>query len=242
MQLIGLFDMLPKELIFIVVQCIGIFVLMSFRKQAQPLKSEQLSFAKAQGATETLLEQHQTEPGRRSGTSTGLEEVCTAADYSEEAFACLVDQQILLDIQTNITAADYSEEDCSSDRSRSCIRISGGCAQVKAARRALSRRGFLKKSNDGRFPLNGHWETMHGMSVTVEGKLVRWSPKRASRLTFYGVRRDKCSLSVYGEIATGRLVTPATLDGHKIVKWSNGDEWYSTGECMLAGQRSFPRP
>jgi len=209
MQLIDFLNMIPKELIFIIVQSIGIFVLVSFRKQAELRKNEQHGFSKMQEETEIMVDESSTEPGRRSDTSTGSEEVCTLSDYPEE--------------------------DVSAEQSRSCIRISGGYSQVKAARRALARRGFLKKSNDGRFPLNGHWETMHGMSVIVEGKLVRWSPKRASRLVFNSVRRDRCSLSLYGETAIGSLVTSITPGGHKIMRWSNGDEWYSTGGCSVAG-------
>jgi len=138
--------------------------------------------------------------------------------------------------QANVQGDDHSEcpEAISSDWFKSSIRVSGNLAYVKAACRSLKKHGFLKKEADDKFPLNGHWETDHGMGVTIEGKLVRWSQKRASRLKFHGSQNRLCSLSLYGESATGQLVLPIAPETRKMVQWSNGDVWHSHDGCRLS--------
>jgi len=109
------------------------------------------------------------------------------------------------------------------------ITITGDLPRVKAARRTLKQHGFLDEEEDEEvWPLNGHWETDHGLTVVVEGKLVRWSRQRASRLQFSAPDRRSCVLTLYGVPSQGRLVTPGTAPGAtKTLSWANGDVWHS---------------
>lgn len=115
------------------------------------------------------------------------------------------------------------------------LRIAGGLSQIKAARRTLKKYGLLDKSNDDKFPLNGHWETDHGMIVVIEGKMVRWTPARASRLQFTDNCRRSCSLVLYGETTTGELATGIGIvpGAPKMLKWANGDTWHSFDGCRI---------
>eukprot|EP00427_Karlodinium_veneficum_P000097 CAMPEP_0169167420 /NCGR_PEP_ID=MMETSP1015-20121227/60468_1 /TAXON_ID=342587 /ORGANISM="Karlodinium micrum, Strain CCMP2283" /LENGTH=598 /DNA_ID=CAMNT_0009240141 /DNA_START=171 /DNA_END=1965 /DNA_ORIENTATION=+ len=108
------------------------------------------------------------------------------------------------------------------------VHITGSLARVKAARKSFKQYGFLDKDENQTWPLNGHWETEHGLTVIIEGKLVRWSRQRASKLRFEGLDRRACILTVYGEAASGRLVTPGISPGAtKTLRWNNGDVWHS---------------
>lgn len=120
------------------------------------------------------------------------------------------------------------------------VHATGSLAQVKAFRKTLSKRGFLTKDCCSEWPLNGHWETDHGLTVIVEGKLVRWSQQRASRLRFAGKDRTTCELALYGEAANGRLVTPATAPGAtRELRWDNGDVWHSYDGRVIDGLTLF---
>jgi hypothetical protein len=114
---------------------------------------------------------------------------------------------------------------------QSCIHevhVTGSLSRVKAARRSFKQFGFLDKDDDQTWPLNGHWETEHGLTVVIEGKMVRWSRQRASKLRFAGLDRSECILTVYGEAALGRLITPGSSPGAiKTLRWDNGDVWHS---------------
>lgn len=114
------------------------------------------------------------------------------------------------------------------------IAMTGKLPQVKAVCRTLKKHGFVKNCNDDKFPLNGHWETEHGLNVIIEGKIVRWSQKRASKLKFDDTARSSCSLSLYGEDTVGRLVAPTAAGVSKTLQWDNGDIWHSSGGCKIA--------
>jgi hypothetical protein len=108
------------------------------------------------------------------------------------------------------------------------VQVTGSFESIKAVRRTLKQHGFLDKDNDDAWPLNGHWETDHGLTVMIEGKLVRWSRQRASRLSFAAPDRRSCLLHLYGSPARGQLVTPGLSPGAtKSLRWDNGDTWHS---------------
>jgi pentatricopeptide repeat protein len=108
------------------------------------------------------------------------------------------------------------------------VHVTGSLPRVKAARKSCKQYGFLDKDENQTWPLNGHWETEHGLTVIIEGKIVRWSRQRASKLRFAGLDRRACILTVYGEAALGRLVTPGSSPGAtKTLRWNNGDVWHS---------------
>merc|ERR1719329_1146773 len=92
----------------------------------------------------------------------------------------------------------------------------------------MKQHGFLDKMEADSSPLDGHWETDNGLTVVIEGKLLRWSGKRASRLRFTDNDRTACETRLYGEKACGHLVLPA-LDptATKTLSWDNGDVWHS---------------
>jgi len=112
--------------------------------------------------------------------------------------------------------------------------MTGNLPQVKAVCRTLKKHGFVKKCNDVKFPMNGHWETEHGLNVIIEGKIVRWSQTRASKLKFVGATRASCSLSVYGDNMVGRLVAPTVTGASKTLQWESGEVWHSFGGCNIA--------
>merc|ERR1719401_3141695 len=106
--------------------------------------------------------------------------------------------------------------------------IIGSLARVKAARRSLKQDGFFDKDHDPAWPMDGHYETAHGAIVFIEGKMVRWSRKRASRLRFTGTDRRACLLSVNGELCRGELLSPGLVPGAaKSLRWNNGDVWHA---------------
>lgn len=118
----------------------------------------------------------------------------------------------------------------------------GSRRQIKAVRRSLKQHGLMDEAETDAWPLNGHWETEHGATVVVEGKIVRWSSKRASKLCFTKEDRSACTLVLYGEATHGRLVTPpfASYVG-KMLRWDNGDVWrscygHTIGEETLLSQ------
>lgn len=115
------------------------------------------------------------------------------------------------------------------------IRIEGELAQVKATCKSLRKHGFVNKLNDENFPLNGHWETPHGLVVGIEKKVVRWSPKRASKLKFTRADKCSCSLSLYGETVKGRMVRKTGPDEATQLRWDNGDVWWLLDGCRIGG-------
>jgi len=119
------------------------------------------------------------------------------------------------------------------------IKITGNFPHLRAACRSLKKNGFMKKCKDDKFQLNGHWVTEHGLNVIIEGKIVRWSPKRASRLKFLDNSRSSCSLGVYGENTVGRLVSPTIAEATKTLKWDNGDVWQQFEGCRIAHEAVF---
>lgn len=114
------------------------------------------------------------------------------------------------------------------------ISMNGNLSHLKAVSRTFKKHGFVKKCNDSEFPMNGHWETEHGMNVIIDGKIVRWSQKRASKLKFVGAARESCSLSVYGDTMVGRLVEPTVTGASKTLRWESGEVWNSFGGCHIA--------
>lgn len=122
---------------------------------------------------------------------------------------------------------------CPLDQYKNTVRIAGNLVQMRTVRKTLKNHGFLNKLTDEKFPLNGHWETEHGMRVVIEGKMVRWSQTRASQLQFMGADKGKCLLSIYGETTVGRVVQ-ATMPGTRtVLKWTNGDVWHSMDGCCI---------
>lgn len=108
------------------------------------------------------------------------------------------------------------------------IHVTGSLSHVKACHRTLKQHGFLNKQESCESPLDGHWETDHGLTVVVEGKIVRWGGQRASMLRYTRDDRSACTLQLYGETARGELVTQAiSPDARKMLRWDNGDVWQS---------------
>jgi len=108
------------------------------------------------------------------------------------------------------------------------MHITGSLSQMKAVRKTLKQHGFLDSSERGCSPLDGHWETDHGLTVVIEGKLVRWSAQRASRLRFTNEDRTACKMMLYGEVTNARLMSPSmSPDATKTLMWDNGDVWHS---------------
>lgn len=107
------------------------------------------------------------------------------------------------------------------------IRIAGSLAHIKAARRTLKQQGFLDKCESDVWPLDGHWETDHGLTVVIEGKIVRWSGERATRLRFTADDRSACVLPLYGEATQGHVSPNVAPDASKTLSWDNGDLWHS---------------
>lgn len=119
------------------------------------------------------------------------------------------------------------------------MQITGSMSQIKAVRKTLKQHGLLDNTESDCSPLDGHWETDHGLTVIVEGKLVRWSAQRASKLSFTNKERTRCTMSLYGEATNGRLVSPATSPhASKSLVWENGDVWQSY-EGRVIGQDTF---
>jgi pentatricopeptide repeat protein len=134
----------------------------------------------------------------------------------------------LLPVSVPYLVATLARADASqSSLCRHEVRIAGSRPQVKTARRMLKQYGFLDRAEDCEaWPLDGHWETDHGLTVVIEGKLVRWSRQRASRLQFAGADRRSCVLTLYGAATQGQLVTPGMSPGAvKSLRWDNGDVW-----------------
>jgi len=117
----------------------------------------------------------------------------------------------------NVTRASCTHE----------IRLSGSLPQMKAARRTLKQLGFLDKSECKGGPLDGHWETGQGFTVVIEGKIVRWSARNASKLRYTRDDRCACVLTLYGEASHGHLEPLSQApEGSQVLKWDNGDVWY----------------
>lgn len=105
------------------------------------------------------------------------------------------------------------------------IEVAGSLSKIKAVRRTLKQLGFLDKEK-GPWPLDGHWETSHGLTVVIEGKMVRWSGRHASKLRFTSQDRTACVLSLYREATQGQLVEGHGPMTQISLRWSNGDIWY----------------
>jgi len=127
------------------------------------------------------------------------------------------------------------------------VQVAGSLSQIKAVRKTLKQQGFLDESEKNAWPLDGHWETDDGLTVVIEGKLVRWGGQHASRLRFEGEDRRACTLQLYGKPAKGQTVTPAyEPQSSKQLRWDNGETWHSydgraIGEDVLFSQ-SMTKP
>jgi len=109
--------------------------------------------------------------------------------------------------------------------------------QIKAARRTLKQLGFLNKAENGGSPLDGHWETDRGFTVVIEGKIVRWSERDASKLRYTRGDRRACMLTLYGSASHGQLVRLSDApDSLEVLRWDNGDVWYPC-DSRAVGQR-----
>jgi len=130
-----------------------------------------------------------------------------------------------------LAATIYQAQDDSIAPCAHEIHVTGSLSHVKAFRKTLKQHGFLDKSESCESPLDGHWETDHGLTVVIEGKLVRWGGQRASVLRFTQEDRSACTLGLYGETAHGQLVpqTPSefSASARKMLRWDNGDTWHS---------------
>lgn len=116
------------------------------------------------------------------------------------------------------------------------IHVTGSLSHIKSVRKTFKQLGFLDKAEGDSWPLDGHWETDYGLTVVIEGKVVRWSGQKASRLKFSGKDRRACVLRLYGVETHGHLVSPAqALDATKTIVWDNGDVWNSY-EGRVIGQ------
>jgi pentatricopeptide repeat protein len=123
-----------------------------------------------------------------------------------------------------ISQADVAQRDLSIHE----VNITGDLPQIKSVRRTLKQHGLLDTDTSDAWPLNGHWETDHGLTVILEGKVVRWSRQRASKLSFVGHDRRSCILTLYGAPTRGQLVTPGLVHGAtKSLRWDSGDVWHS---------------
>lgn len=115
------------------------------------------------------------------------------------------------------------------------IHVTGCLPQIKAVRKTLKQLGFLDKTERSAWPLDGHWVTDHGLTVVIEGKIVRWSGQKASRLR-YAEDRRACVLRLYGVDTHGQLESAVhALDAAKTLRWDNGDVW-NAYEGRVIGQ------
>lgn len=119
------------------------------------------------------------------------------------------------------------------------IEIKGSRARVNAVRRTLHQYGFLGKDESQARPLDGHWQTPTGLTVTIDGKTARWSQQRASRLKFTSADLRACTLRLYGEPAVGQLVQPIVPGAAKSLRWDNGDVWHAYDGRVIGGTPLF---
>lgn len=119
------------------------------------------------------------------------------------------------------------------------VEIKGSLSRMKAVRKTLKQHGFLDKSETDSWPLDGHWQTTHGLVVVIERKIVRWSQQRASRLCFTSSDRRECALVVYGESTRGHLAQPIASGAPRALKWDNGDVWHSYGGRVICQTTLF---
>jgi pentatricopeptide repeat protein len=114
------------------------------------------------------------------------------------------------------------------------ISVTGRLAYIKNVRKTLKQHGFLDREEDGSWPLDGHWETEHGLTVVIERSLVRWSRHRASKLKVLGSDRRSCALHLYGVSSKGHVVAPGLAPGAtKTLRWDNGDVWHSYSNRII---------
>jgi len=107
------------------------------------------------------------------------------------------------------------------------LQVTGSLPQIKAVQRTLKQHGFLDSTEKDARPFDGHWETDDGLTVIIEGKVVRWGGQHASRLRFTGEDRRACMLTLYGKPTKG-LTSPAIeTQATKQLRWDNGDTWHS---------------
>jgi hypothetical protein len=124
---------------------------------------------------------------------------------------------VILRAETCVSPGSYVHE----------VQAVGGLNEIKAVRKTFKQHGFLDKDERDTWPLNGHWETEQGLTVVVEGKIVRWSRQGASKLQFAGCDRSSCVLSLYGEATQGHLAIPGlSPEATKSLRWDNGDVWH----------------
>jgi hypothetical protein len=243
-----LFDNIDEvPLVALMMQCIAIFVALLCGLRAKARTVDQPEQAKVQCdyrsptveaqavsscAAKSLEDDRQMRANVQCDGASPTLEAKAVSSFAPQPQALVEDQQE----QANVQGDSHSECPAApipTDWFTSIIRVSGDLSHVKAASRRLKKHGFLKKDNDEQFPLSGHWETEHGLTVVIDGKRVLWSQKRASRLKFHGAQRRLCSLSLYGENTTGQLVLPISPETRKMVQWSNGDVWQSYDGCKL---------
>jgi hypothetical protein len=147
-------------------------------------------------------------------------------------------EQLSQQVEDSFDTVGQDVADLASEWCANVIDISGTFPQVKAARRTLKKHGIMDTCDCSRFPLDGHWKTEHGLVVVIERKTVRWTPQRASRLRFEGIDRRSCSLSMYGELVQGRLVSELIPGVAKSLEWSNGTVWHCH-DGNLVGQATL---
>jgi hypothetical protein len=126
-------------------------------------------------------------------------------------------------VMTKAEEYEKSSAPCAHD-----IEIMGSLPHIKAVRKTLKQHGFLDKDEANASPLDGHWETDYGLTVVIEGKIVRWSGKRASKLSFMRDDLSACMLTLHGKATHGHLVSPPVApDARKTLVWDNGEVWCS---------------
>lgn len=131
---------------------------------------------------------------------------------------------------------------CKDVKSSECVHdveIQGAHIRLRAVQKTLKQHGFLERADSDEFPLDGHWQTDHGLTVIIEGKTVRWSKERASRLRFTSSDKRQCELVVYGQLSKGHLVQPLSPYATKSLKWDNGDVWHSHDGRVIGGTTFF---
>lgn len=107
------------------------------------------------------------------------------------------------------------------------LHIAGSLPQIKAVQRTLKQHGFLDSTEKDARPFDGHWETDDGLTVIIEGKVVRWGGQHASRLRFTGEDQRCCMLTLYGKPTKGVSSPAIEAQDTKQLRWDNGETWHS---------------
>lgn len=119
------------------------------------------------------------------------------------------------------------------------VEATGNVSQLRSLQRTLRQKGFLGKSEADASPFDGHWHTEHGLTVIIDGKMVRWSKQRASRLSFTSADRRSCTLMIYGESSVGRLTQPVAPCAVRAIRWDNGDLWHAYDGRVIGDSTLF---